>query len=530
MIFKISRLMNRLFKCNSVTFALIYSFITLILYHKPLFSFALSTTDIYSFSGTMILIEIIIAQLLSTFLLIILLSFIPIIVKPVSILFLITNAIAYYFVTKYNVILDITMMENVFNTDVGEASALYNSQILLYILALGIFPSLLIAKIKIANISKLKRVGIIGATLVFVLVFAFLNSKTWLWFDENSKRVGGLSMPLSYVVNSIRHFMEQPLFNREEHQIPDSHFINDHKTLVVLIIGESARVSNFSLYGYGRNTNPYLTKDKVVAIPHTKSCTTYTTASIKCMLSHLGSNTPSRTLYELLPAYLQRHNINVLWRTSNWGEPPMKLNKYEKAGDISAACHKDCDNFQYDEVLLYKLEDSLKNHLQDNNFIVLHSSGSHGPSYYTKYPAQFEHFKPACETVDLQKCTHDELVNAYDNTIVYTDYFLHKVIALLQALKKTSSVMIYISDHGESLGEYNIYLHGTPYTIAPDVQKQIPFIIWMSDVFKEQHGLTNQDLAKDSPHSQDNIFSSVMGAFGMRSEFYNKNLDLFHKD
>jgi lipid A ethanolaminephosphotransferase len=522
--------MNRLFTYNSVTFAFIYSFITLILYHKPLFLFALSDTDIYSFSGMMIFIEIIIAQLLSIFLLILLLSFIPFIVKPLCILFLITNSIAYYFVTKYNVILDKTMMGNVFNTDVGEVSGLYSSQILLYVLALGIFPSLLIAKIKITSVSKLKRIGVMGATLAFVLVVAFLNSKTWLWFDKNSKRLGGMSMPLSYTINSIRHATDQPVFDREEHQIPDAHFINDHKTLVVLIIGESARASNFSLYGYGRNTNPYLTKDDVVALPHSKACTTYTTESIKCILSHLGSNTPSRKLYELLPAYLQRHHINVLWRSNNWGEPPMKLKKFEKAADIGAACQKDCDKLHYDEVLLYKLEDSLKNHLHENNFIVLHSSGSHGPSYYTKYPAQFEHFKPTCETVDLQKCTHDELVNAYDNTIVYTDYFVHQVITLLKSLDKTSSVMIYLSDHGESLGEYNIYLHGTPYSIAPDVQKQIPFIVWMSDMFKERHKLTNQDLAKDSPHSQDNIFSSVMGAFGMRSEFYNKKLDIFHKE
>lgn len=517
-------------KCSAVAFALIYSALTLILFGKPLFAFAITNLDCHSLNGVVILIELALAQLLSVFLLVTIISFAQIILKPICITLLFTNALACYFVTKYNVILDKTMMSNVFNTNFSEAGELFHPQILLYLLLLGALPSLIIARIKICKTSALRRVATMCVLLVVTVAFAYANSKTWLWFDKNAKRVGGLSMPLSYVINAARHYSSSA-HGGVVSKIPDAHFANNHKTIVVLVIGESARMANFSLYGYQRDTNPHLAQDDVVALRDTTSCTTYTTESIKCMLSHLGSHAPSRTLYESLPTYLQRSGVHVLWRSNNWGEPKMQVAQYEKSSEILAGCDdKDCKKFDHDGALLYKLDQELKNHLGDNALIVLHSNGSHGPLYGTKYPPEFEAFKPVCKSVDLQKCSHDELVNAYDNTILYTDYFLHEVISLLKSLKDVSSTMIYISDHGESLGEYNFYLHGVPYTIAPDVQKKIPFIVWTSDKFKKEHHLTNQDLLKQPSHSQDNIFHSVMGAFGASSEIYKKDLDIFNSD
>ncbi len=516
-------------KCNAITFAIIYSLATLILYHKPLLSLALASIDYHSFNGITILTELAIAQFLAVFLFITILSFVPIIAKPLSIIFLFTNTCAFYFISEYNVILDKNMMSNVFNTKFSEASELYNPKILLYILLMAILPSIIIAKTTIEKVSAKKRLTFIFGALLFTAIFCYANSKTWLWFDKNAKRIGGLSMPFSYTINSIRHYSAKASSNRVELKIPNSHFTNNNKTLVVLVIGESARAANFSLYGYQRNTNPLLAKDNIVALQDTKSCTTFTTESIKCMLSHQGSQASSRTLYEALPTYLQRQNINVIWRSNNWGEPKIQVAQHEEANDIREKCHdKNCDQLNYDEVLSYKLAPNLKKHLHENTFVVLHQAGSHGPLYHTKYPPQFEKFQPVCKSVELQKCTHDELINAYDNTILYTDYFLHQLIATLKSLN-SSVVMIYISDHGESLGEYNFYLHGLPYSVAPSVQKEIPFIVWTSDKFKKEHNSTNQDLAKQLHHSQDNIFHSVLGAFGMKGEVYNKELDIFNK-
>ncbi len=517
--------------CSSIAFALLYSAVALILYHKPLFSFALANVDYHSFNGLIILLELAIAQFVSVFLLVTILSFAPIIVKPLCIFLLIGNAVGYYFINNYNVILDRTMMGNVFNTDFGEASELYHPKLLLYILLLGILPSTIIARIKIYKATTLKRFATMIIAILFTFIFAYANSKSWLWFDKNAKSLGGLALPSSYIGNSLRYYSLIAKKNRKETKIPDAHFLNSNKTTVVLVIGESARKANFSLYGYQRNTNPYLAEDGVVAMRDTKSCTTYTTESIKCMLSHLGSHGSLSSSYELLPTYLQRQNVNVFWRSNNWGEPKINVAQYERVEDISRKCQgDDCKSLvSYDEILLYQLDTELKKHLHENNFVILHQAGSHGPLYYSKYPAQFAVFKPVCKSVELQKCSYDELVNAYDNTILYTDYFLHSTISLLRSLKDTSSVLIYISDHGESLGEYNFYLHGAPYTIAPNLQKEIPFIVWMSDRFKKEHNLTNADLAKRQHNSQDNIFYSVMGAFGARSEFYNQELDIFNK-
>jgi lipid A ethanolaminephosphotransferase len=207
----------------------------------------------------------------------------------------------------------------------------------------------------------------------------------------------------------------------------------------------------------------------------------------------------------------------------------MKVSSFQKAGDIRNECQDNCPPEGYDELLLYKLDERLR-HAQGGKklLVVLHQSGSHGPQYFKKYPPEIEKFKPVCRTVDQQKCSHEELVSAYDNTILYTDFLLDKVIAMLKSLDNTASVMMYMSDHGESLGENGLYLHGIPYSIAPAVQKNIPFLVWMSDEFARRRNLPNPLPVERQAYSQDDVFHSVMGAFGMTSEVYKKDKDIFH--
>ena len=137
-------------------------------------------------------------------------------------------------------------------------------------------------------------------------------------------------------------------------------------------------------------------------------------------------------------------------------------------------------------------------------------------------------FKPVCRSVELSNCTHQELVNAYDNTILYNDHFLDQLRTILKGLD-TASAFLYVSDHGESLGEDGIYLHGTPYSIAPKQQYTIPFLVWMSQDFINQQHISVDKLKAREKTTQDNVFHSVMGAFDMRSPIYNKNLDIFAK-
>ena len=496
------------------------SFINILFYYYPFFEYVFSNLDIFSLNGLLTLLSVLVSIFVITFFILYLFSFLSLkLLKGFSLFLMVGNSIALYFTLSYHVILDKTMMGNLFNTDVAEASSYYHPKIFLYILFLGIIPAYFLSKI---TIKPVKRTTLLAQALSILfggVLLMYLNATTWLWLDKHAKHLGALAMPWSYTINAIRYQVKQLKKDEKRKLLPDASFTNKKKMVVLLVIGESARAENFSLYGYDKKTNPYLEKLNISTLHNATSAATYTTASVQSILSSTGSTSDS---YEPLPNYLQRQGIDVFWRSKNWGEPKLKIKSYKTSNDLRTECKGEgCD---YDEVLLTGLDNVIKNADEKKLFIVLHTSGSHGPSYYEKYPKAFEVFKPVCKTVDLQQCSSEELVNAYDNTILYTDYFLNEVIKILKNNSKTPSLMIYASDHGESLGEYGLYLHGTPYTIAPDVQKDIPFILWQSQEFMKQHG--SQKIKQKSSYSQKNIFHTVMGAFDMNSSIYDEKLDI----
>jgi len=320
-------------------------------------------------------------------------------------------------------------------------------------------------------------------------------------------------MPWSYVVNTSRFFHHKSLENKQQILLPNATIQDDEKSVVVLVIGESARGENFSLNGYTKETNPLLSKIDNVYSYIAESCATYTTAGVKCILEHKNTG----KLFEILPNYLFRNDVEVVWRTTNWGEPKVRIENYKTKGDLKKLCQGDkCD---YDEVLLSGLREEILASKKNKILVVLHASTSHGPTYSKKYPQQFEKFTPICESVELAKCTQEELINAYDNTIVYTDYILATLIADLKQLGEHKSSMIFLSDHGESLGENNLYLHGLPVSIAPKEQLDIPFIVWLSD---DSRMLKDNQLL-----SQHNIFHSVLDFLKIESPIYNEEMSIF---
>ena len=465
------------------------------------------------------------------YLLIILISLIPYITKPVVIFFFVANAIVLYFIDTYNIIIDKTMMGHVLNTDPEEAVNLYSNKIISYVVILGLLPSIFIAKIEIVRNFSFKKTAIFILTPLLLLApFLYINSKTWLWLDKNLRILGALSMPFCYTVNAARYQIPRWTVNQKEYPLPPGEFMHDNNVIVVLVIGEAARSANFSLFGYERQTNPRLENiNNIIPFFNATSCATYTTAGIRCILSHLGSKSSfvGRN-YEYLPSYLKRNDVKTIWRSNNFGEPDINVHLYQKRSDIRSLCPDgDCLDNSLDSILLCNLKNMIQENLENNLFIVLHQSGSHGPAYYRKYPLEFEQFSPVCKSVELRNCSQQDLINAYDNTILYTDYFLSRIIDILKEFHGTPAVMLYISDHGQSLGENNIYLHGMPNFLAPDVQRQIPFIAWLSDEFIALYDIDVKSLAMDPSYSQDNIFHSVMGAFGLRSSFYNEILDIF---
>jgi lipid A ethanolaminephosphotransferase len=513
------------FTPTAITFIAVAAVLNALLYHLPLFSFAAGNLQLASFTGDLTLATLLVVLLAETVVVFTLLALISDrLLKPLCMLIAIGNAVAVYFVATYHVVLDETMMGNVLNTDFAESSEYLHPTLIVYVLALGVLPCWILARVRIRRTPRSQLAGLALACLFVTVIWCLLAARSWLWFDENSRRVGGMIMPWSYLINTGRYLVPG-LASDAQVPLPPATFSSSEKTVVVLVIGEAARARNFQLYGYNRPTDPLLSKAGVVALKNATACATYTTAAVRCMLSNVDGGSPFSKRYEPLPSYLQRNGVDVIWRTRNWGEPPLKVQTYQKASDLAADCAG--AHCAYDEVLLSGLGQRIAAASSPRVFVVLHQSGSHGPAYYTKYPGEFEYFKPVCRSVELGKCTHDELVNAYDNTILYEDYFLSRVIDVLKQLHNTTALLIYVSDHGESLGEYGMYLHGIPYAIAPDVQKDIPLIIWMSDDFIRRKSVQPGRLEAQRAHSQRDIFHTVMGAFSVHSAAYMAEYDIF---
>lgn len=495
-------------------YALLISLVNLVLYQYPFFKFVISSSNSKSLNGILLLLSLVIAALfLNALVFYIGLYILRTVGKWILAVFFNISAIAVYFINSYGVIIDRTMVGNVFNTDYEEATSFFSFGLILYIVLLGLLPSFLIFKFEIIR-PKFKRFLVHSTlTLILLLIIVFANSTNWLWIDKNSKTLGGLVMPWSYVVNTSRYYNHINKKNEKQILLPDATIKNDEKSVAVLVIGESARSSNFSLYGYEKNTNPLLSQIENLKHFKAESCATYTTEGLKCILEYEDTG----KLYEILPNYLFRNNAEVIWKTTNWGEPKVNIENFQNKDSLRKKCEG--TNCRYDEILLKGLKEQILGSKKNKILVVLHTSTSHGPSYYEKYPKQFEKFTPICKSVELANCTQQELINAYDNTIVYTDYILATLIDELKQLKDYKTCMIFISDHGESLGENSLYLHGIPASIAPKEQLDIPFIVWSSQGSKKLK--ENQEL------SQHYIFHSVLDFLAIDSPIYNEQMSIF---
>jgi lipid A ethanolaminephosphotransferase len=509
-------------------FILFFSLFNTVVFQWPLYVLAVSTRATHDWSTILAISTLFVFQLMISMTVLGLCALVSIgLLKSVCALFTVGNAVALYFVIQYKVVIDATMVGNIVNTNVKEASELAHPKLLLYVVLLGLVPAVILLRQRVAASTRVRRGMVVVLSLVLGSIWLYANAQSWLWIDKNAKAFGGLILPWSYVINTVRYYQSEAERHRVADPLPPVTGNRPGGMVFVLVIGEAARAQNFSLYGYGRETNPQLKQDGVVAYPGAHSCATYTTASLRCMLSHKGANGLSGN-DEPLPSYLYRHGIEVIWRTNNFGEPPLKVSRYDTADEIRKSCKQDCVRLDYDEVLLHGLDEILRNGKPDTKtLIVLHQGGSHGPQYAKKYPPEFERFKPTCQSVELQKCSSSELINAYDNTIVYTDDVLHRVIGLLKSVKDRPSAMLYMSDHGESLGEGGLYLHGVPMALAPKVQFTVPLLVWTSDEFAKRGGSTKRPSSFGNRLSHDVIFHSVMGAMGLRSAIYVPEDDLF---
>lgn len=492
---------------------LILSTYTLFAFNIPFFSEVFSRIST-GLNGIWIVASMFVIMLALNFCIYYLLLYLGRVVgKCIIALTMVINAFCVYFMINFNVLIDRTMMGNVFNTQFSEASSYLSWGMSACVLLLGIVPCIWLFYKKIDSGSLKRFFANIGISLGIILGILACNRHNIIWIDYNATVIGSKIMPWSYIANSIRYYNHQKMANRAEILLPDAEIVTDSNDICVLIIGESARSINFSLYGYEKQTNPLLEGDGVAALKAVAS-DTYTTEAVKTLLSHISSS----DLYEILPNYLFRNGVDVIWRRSNWGTPPLHIEKHYTKDDLKQR-FPEADS-EYDGILFHGLKEDISESDSSKIFIGIHTYTSHGPAYFKNVPDEYKAFFPECRTVEMTHAKTSELVNAYDNTILYTDYLVHSVIDMLKSeFPDRRSCVIFISDHGESLGEDGNYMHGIPKSMAPAVQIDIPFIVWTSD---------NSLNIKDQPiFGHHNIYHSVMYFLGLESPIYDESKNIF---
>lgn len=486
---------------------------TLVAFHYPFFSYIVENVS-RDFSGAWLVCSMVVIMLALNYLFYYLLLYLGRTVgKYIVALTLLADAACYYFMNTYNVLIDRSMMGNVFNTQYSEASSFFSWTILLYMLLLGVVPAILLLR-KRVEYSSFGRFALnFFAALIVIGGVVASNYKSTFWIDRHAPIIGSKLMPWSYTINSIRYYSHWKRTNQKEKRLPDAEMVTDSNDICVLIIGESARSKNFSLYGYERATNPLMTAAGVTPIK-ARASHTNTLGAVKAILQH----EPSGELYEILPNYLARNGVDVVWRSSNWGTPPLHIEKKFSKSELKKL-YPEADE-RFDGILYHNLKESIEANANGKIFIGIHTYTSHGPEYYSNTPDSFKVFLPECQTVEMANAKYEELINAYDNTIVYTDYLVHSVIETLKSYPDRRSCVIFVSDHGESLGEGGLYMHGVPMATAPAEQLDIPFIVWTSD-----NSMVKVKTIESAGHYH--IYHSVLKFLGMSAPFYDESKNIF---
>ncbi len=394
--------------------------------------------------------------------------------KPVFILLLLISSLASYFMTNYNVIIDHIMIQNLVQTDINEVNDLITLKLIGYFFLLGVLPSIIICRVKIQPVSwkqlivtKLASIGI-SILIVFAMVLFF--SKFYTSFFREHKPLRYYTNP-TYYIYSFGKYLNKTFNNAAVVIQPmgaDAHGPAEdlERRLVILVVGEAVRADRLSLNGYSRETTPLLEKEDVVSFSQVHSCGTSTSYSVPCMFSVFPrkqfSSSKGESTENLLDV-LKHAGVHVLWRENNSDSKGVALRvKYQdyRRPDNNPVCDVECR----DVGMLAGLQQYVDTRPKGNIIIVLHQMGNHGPAYYKRYPAGYERFTPVCRTNQFDECTKEEINNAYDNAVLYTDYFLSQVIAFLKNnTGRFEAAMLYMSDHGESLGEHGVYLHGLPF-------------------------------------------------------------------
>ncbi|MEJ6552355.1 phosphoethanolamine--lipid A transferase [Psychrobacter pacificensis] len=465
------------------------------------------------------------------------------IAKPILIALLITAAICGYFTDAYGTIFDSNMLINSLETDQAEAMGLFAPSMVIQVLLLGVLPAFIISKIRLKRFTWQR--SILQKTATLILSIAVIAAcllpfgDQYASFFRQHKEVRSYANPITPIystiklgenyVNELGHPDTFTLHATDAKRVaPTSSTTNSSAAkpkLMVFVVGETARADHFGLNGYTRNTTPLLSKQSnLYSFKDAVSCGTSTAYSVPCMFSYANRENydiDTAKYNENVLDTLSKQGVNVVWRDNNSsskGVADRVTFEDYKTADTNPNCDVECRDIGmldgFDK--LVKSGSSPKETPKDT-LILLHQMGNHGPAYYQRYPKEFETYKPVCMTNELSKCDTQSVINGYDNAILYTDYFLNNVIDTLKTYEQDYDVvMVYMSDHGESLGENNIYLHGLPYKFAPDTQKHVPAVIWSPNSNNiDADSLSNMS---SQPVSHDFITPTLLSFFGITTD------------
>lgn len=468
--------------------------------------------------------------------------------KPVLTVFFLSAASGAYFMVSYGIVIDSTMITNVVQTDTKEALDLMNWRMLVSLLLLGILPSWMLWKTPLKTLRLSQQV--VSNAIASVVSVVVIVAATLAIFQDFSSIMRNHTQ-LRYLVNPLNSYYAIGMVAAKPFQRDNKTLLpigrdaqmaalksTDKPPLLLLVLGETARMGNFGVNGYDRNTTPELAKENIISLRGVMSCGTSTATSVPCMFSHLGKEEfeARKNNYESLIDVLNHAGLAVLWIDNQSGckgvceRAPQALTKELKHPTLCK------DGECFDEIMLDQLDARIQALPAERRakgvVLVMHQMGSHGPAYYKRVPDNFKKFQPECKSNALQECSREQVVNSFDNTILYTDHFLGQAIQWLKKAEATTApALLYVSDHGESLGENNLYLHGLPYRVAPDFQKRVPWITWWSSRFEKQSGLSRACLKNkvQEPLTHDNYFHSVLGLMKIDTEVYQSKLDV-HAD
>lgn len=526
--------------CKATTLLLLCSVLSVALFNRTFLGMFLSQVSIDSLHSLLFVLSV---PLLLVIVLTLLTSLLSLVMglKLAVLVNLMFAAMVSYATTSFGIVFDKEMLRNIFETNSQEALSYLNITVIGYSLVAVALPVAVVIRLRFSNTFKQRIVSLVAVNVVGMLgvvAIAALFYKDYAAFFRNHEELTRYITPLAAYDATYKHIRDTYFTEPTPFKILDpaprlNPYVASSTTLTVMVVGETARADHFQLQGYPRETTPYLDRENVHYFSSVTSCGTATAVSVPCMFSRLNRGEYNHFAAEHQDNALdiiQRAGVEVAWVDNNSSckgvckrVPSFTVQPQAESGECQeTSC--------YDSVLVTAVKQYIAHSNRRNKLLVLHMIGSHGPTYYKRYPRTFRRFTPDCQQSDIQNCSNEALINTYDNTIAYTDFVLGQIIEVLKNSGIENTQLLYVSDHGESLGESGLYLHGFPYALAPQSQTHVPMLYWQNPQ-PDYAGIAQECDGKIGTQklSHDNIFDMLMGMTGVESIAYRQENNVFNQ-